>query len=49
MSVVKLTAKWRRKSGQPEADSKAKGSKRNKTIYSINSMEMVRTEEIDEN
>ena len=47
--IVKLGAKRKKKSGQPEVDSKPKGVKQNKTIYSINSMEMVRTGEIDKN
>ena len=47
--MVKSAVKRKKKRGQPEVDSKSKGPKQNKTIYSINSMEMVRTEEIDKN
>ena len=47
--AIKSGAKRRKKSGQHKVDSKPKGVKQNKTIYSINSMEMVRTGEIDKN
>ena len=47
--MVKLAAKRKNKSDQPEVDAKSKGPKQNKPIYSINSMDMAKAEELDNN